>query len=274
MGENRTPGPMCEYTPWDAPVEDGTNVRAPSPPPGPACNAQVTTDWELEQALDELEAEGESFAFRFIDVAIIRQRYVQSVQAMAREILEKVHSGEMTSKAGAELAHGLRNEIMDNLRRESMDLGRSMAEKLKAVGKTLEEILQKIARKKFGKDFTLLTEAERGEVYLECIASAGRPNPEVVKSAARYGKLGKGLFVLSLAIAVYNVATADDKWKAAGHESAGLGGGLLGGAAGGAAFGLICGPGAPVCVTIGIFVGGALGALGTDYAFEWAWRWK
>lgn len=274
MGEGRVPGPMCEYTPWDAPVEDGTNARVASPPPGPACNAEVTTDWELEQALDELEAEGQSFAFRFIDMAVIRQRYVQSVQEMCRDILGKVRSGELTSKAGAELAHGLRNEIMDDLRRQSMDVGRSMAEKLKAVGKTFEEILQKVSKKKFGKDFTLLTEVERGEVYLECVASAGRPNADVIKSAARYGKIGKGLFVLSLAIAVYNVATADDKLKAAGHESAGLGGGLLGGAAGGAAAGLICGPGAPVCVTIGVFVGGALGALGSDYAFEWAWRWK
>lgn len=37
------------------------------------------------------------------------------------------------------------------------------------------------------------------------------------------------------------------------------------GIAGGALAGLACGPGAPVCVAIGAFVGGALAAFGTDY---------
>jgi hypothetical protein len=41
--------------------------------------------------------------------------------------------------------------------------------------------------------------------------------------------------------------------------------------AGGAAAGLACGPGAPVCVAVGVFVGGALAALGADFAFEFAW---
>ena len=41
------------------------------------------------------------------------------------------------------------------------------------------------------------------------------------------------------------------------------------GALGGAAAGLVCGPGAPVCVTIGVFVGGALGAFGIDFGYTW-----
>ena len=48
-----------------------------------------------------------------------------------------------------------------------------------------------------------------------------------------------------------------------------LGGGFAGGAAGGAIAGLACGPGAPICVTLGVFVGGALGALGADVSFGW-----
>jgi len=46
----------------------------------------------------------------------------------------------------------------------------------------------------------------------------------------------------------------------------------LAGAAGGAAAGLICGPGAPACVTVGAFVGGTLGALGMDLTFDWITR--
>ncbi len=45
-------------------------------------------------------------------------------------------------------------------------------------------------------------------------------------------------------------------------DNAASGGGIVGGFAGGAVAGLACGPGAPVCVTIGAFAGGALAAFG------------
>ena len=48
-----------------------------------------------------------------------------------------------------------------------------------------------------------------------------------------------------------------------------LGGGFAGGAAGGAIARLACGPRAPICVTVGVFVGGALGALGADVSLGW-----
>jgi len=41
--------------------------------------------------------------------------------------------------------------------------------------------------------------------------------------------------------------------------------------AGGAAAGMICGPGAPVCVTIGVFVGGVAAVLGADFTFDKFW---
>jgi hypothetical protein len=77
--------------------------------------------------------------------------------------------------------------------------------------------------------------------------------------------------VFSTAIAVYNVATADDMGRQVVKEGATAGAGILGGMAGGAAAGLVCGPGAPVCVAVGIFAGGALAAFGADRLFEWAW---
>lgn len=79
---------------------------------------------------------------------------------------------------------------------------------------------------------------------------------------------GRGLVVLSLAIAVYNIATAQDHWAAARREGAIFGGGIVGGAVGGAVAGLACGPAAPVCVTLFIFIGGTLGAFGVSMAFD------
>jgi hypothetical protein len=78
-------------------------------------------------------------------------------------------------------------------------------------------------------------------------------------------RAGRGLIVLSIGVSVYTVATADDPVDAAGRELAVTGGGVGGGIAGGALAGLACGPGMPVCVTVGAFVGGALAAFGVDY---------
>lgn len=75
--------------------------------------------------------------------------------------------------------------------------------------------------------------------------------------------------VVTVAFAVYNVATAEDTGQAIAREGVGLGAGLVGSMAGGAAAGLACGPGAPVCVAVGVFVGGALFALGADLTFDW-----
>ena len=75
---------------------------------------------------------------------------------------------------------------------------------------------------------------------------------------------GRSLVFLSIAISVYTVATADNKFDAAGKEIVITGAGIAGGIAGGALAGLACGPGAPVCVTVGAFVGGALAAFGVS----------
>ena len=78
---------------------------------------------------------------------------------------------------------------------------------------------------------------------------------------------GRGLIVISIALSVYTVATADDKLNAASREATITGAGIGGGLAGGAIAGLVCGPGAPVCVTVGAFVGGALAAFGVSIAW-------
>lgn len=73
-------------------------------------------------------------------------------------------------------------------------------------------------------------------------------------------RIGRGLVILSIAISIYEIYTADDKVSETGRQIAITGAGIAGAAASGAMAGLICGPGAPVCVLIGGFVGGALAA--------------
>jgi hypothetical protein len=80
----------------------------------------------------------------------------------------------------------------------------------------------------------------------------------------RLSRAGRGLLVVSVGLSAYEIATADDKLKVAGRELTVTGAGIGGGIAGGALAGLACGPGAPVCVTVGAFVGGAVAAFGVD----------
>jgi hypothetical protein len=87
-------------------------------------------------------------------------------------------------------------------------------------------------------------------------------------SVVRCLRYARALGVATAGVAIYNVVQAEDKPKAIVKEGAILGTGFASGAVGGAAAGLLCGPGAPVCVTIGVFIGGALGVIGADYAIE------
>lgn len=144
-----------------------------------------------------------------------------------------------------------------------------MAIKLKKTGLTFTELTEKYAQNKFRTSFKNLSVVNQNQVYLEIINSSGRPRPSMNAAASRYSKLGRGLLVVTVGIAIYNITVAEDKVRATAREGVILGGGFAGGAAGGAAAGLACGPGAPLCVTVGVFIGGALGALGSDFTFGW-----
>lgn len=75
-------------------------------------------------------------------------------------------------------------------------------------------------------------------------------------------RAAKGFIVLSIGVSVYEIYTADNKASetGTGRQVAINGAGIAGGWAGDAIAGLMCGPGAPVCVLLGGFVGGALAA--------------
>ena len=78
---------------------------------------------------------------------------------------------------------------------------------------------------------------------------------------------GRGALFLSVALSVYHVAASTNKTAAFQKELALNGASIAGGIVGGAVAGLACGPAAPVCVTVGAFVGGALAAFGASYSW-------
>ena len=198
--------------------------------------------------------------------AQVRSSYQVNIKAMVADLRLRVSKGQLTWKAAAAEAQEARNAIMGVLRSGSTPLGRAAAEALKSEGRTLNQLIAQYTIKLHGPKaiFEALSEAEKSAVYAEIVTAAARSNPRVniyMRSASR---LGRGLILLSVAVSVYNVASADDTVDAIKREGAVTTAGIAGGMAGGALAGLACGPGAPVCVTIGVFVGGAAAALGVD----------
>ncbi len=229
----------------------------------------MTDDQTLfDHAVAALQGEVANAAFIMTNDPLLRQQYQRMTAAITRELQQKVAAHQLTWAQAARQAHALRNDALDVIRLRSTPVGRAMAEQIKSKGKTLNELIARYTLDRYGPDarFDALSAAQKNQVYGEVVKAAGRPDKKFSAKALRWLRYGRGLIVLSLAVSVYNVVTSDTPVETAGHEGAIIGAGIGGGIAGGALAGLACGPGAPACVTIGAFVGGALAAFGVDWA--------
>lgn len=243
-----------------------TELRQPTVVPKNAAPAVR----DFYRAIDLFQTEAVNFGFRLEKMAEVRPDYLKTVKFASDEFVELVKSGKISYEEGALRASRLRNVLFEISRRKDYDLGRSIAEYYKPAAKPFEWFLEKYAQKRFSLSFSSLTsQAQKDAVFLDVVVAAGRDNKGISGAVPYLGKFGKVCLVASLAISVYTVATAEDKVNAAGREGTSLLGGIAGGAAGGAVAGLICGPGAPVCSAIGIFVGGALGAFAATGGYDW-----
>lgn len=229
-------------------------------------------DPKLQLTLDALRTEFTNFAQRFIQDKDVRAEYMAKAEQASKEILDAVKNGESTAAEGAAQANAMRNGLLDAGRLKSSDVGRAVAESEKASGLTMDELLAKYSRELFQKEFSSLGTAEQDAVFLKIIAKAGQPNAKWNRIAMQLGEAGKGLIVISIALSVYSVATSDRPEREAAKQGVGIGVGFLGSLAGGAAAGLVCGPGAPICVGVGAFVGGLVFVVSSDFAFDEIWE--
>lgn len=229
--------------------------------------AQENDQQLFESSIRALEAQIANIGLHLTIDASTRQAYARQVHAMSSELRMMAKTGRITWSQAAEQASESRNLIMEVIRARSTPVGLAIAQKLKQQGRTLNEIVALKSKKLYGATalFNKLTAQQQNKVYLEVVKSAGKSRPEVTSAMEKLSHVGRGLILLSVALSVYTVATADNRYDAAGKEIAITGAGVGGGIAGGAIAGLACGPGAPVCVTVGAFVGGALAAFGVGF---------
>jgi len=216
----------------------------------------------FERAINALQGDVAAAAARLSVDPRLRLEYSKLIKEMASDLRAKANAGVITWEKAAQEAQTTRNLIMDMVRSRSTPLGRAMAERIKSEGKTLNELIAKKAKSLFGPqvNFNNLSEVQKNQIYASIVESAGKSNPQVNMKMMQLSRIGRGLVVLSIAISIYEIYTADDKVSETGRQIAITGAGIAGAAASGAMAGLICGPGAPVCVLIGGFVGGALAA--------------
>ena len=221
----------------------------------------------FERAIRALETEIANIGAHATIDGQARQAYARQIKRMADELRTEARSGRISWKQAAEQAEEARNLIMDIIRGRSTPVGRALAQQIKSEGKTLNELVGRKTQQLFGRGATFqsLTHSQQQAVYGAIVESAGKSNPKVSATMQRLSNAGKGLIVLSLGLSIYRIAVAEDKVDAAAQEAAITGAGIGGGMAGGAIAGLACGPGAPVCVGVGAFVGGALAAFGVSY---------
>jgi len=204
--------------------------------------------------------------------AALRADYVAKARASAAEIVAQVERGALTPRQAAERANALRNAAMESMRSRTSGLGRSIARWLKEEGATLSQLEDRYARRLFGRPFGALDAATRDRVWLRITERAGATNPKVNFAMRWAPRAGRVFLAASVAIAFYQVATADDPGEEARRQGGALGGGVWGGMAALAATGLVCGPGAPVCSGILIFVGGVVGALTGEALLTNLWK--
>lgn len=198
-----------------------------------------------------------------------RLQYDTRIRQMAEELTQRARRGEITWNDAAAEASTLRNTTLDLIRRRSTPVGKAFAQSIKPSGIDINTMIARKTMQLFGEgaQFGKLTAQQQNEVYAAIVKSAGKSNAVITSRMRIISRAGRGLLVLSVGIAVYDVATSKTPGKTAVREGSGLAAGIAGGMAGGALAGLACGPGAPVCVTVGAFVGGALAAFGVDYYF-------
>lgn len=225
---------------------------------------------QFQSAINVLQGDIAAASARLSIDPKLRLEYSRLIKKLADDLTAKANIGLITWEQAAKEAHETRNLIMDMIHTKSTPLGRAMAEQLKLTGKSLNELVAKKTLQIFGPkaNFNSISISQQEQVYAAIVESAGKSNHQVNLKMMRLSYAAKGLVILSIAISVYEIYEADDKFSEAGRQLAINGAGIGGAAVGGALAGLACGPGAPVCVLIGGFAGAALAA----WQMGWIWR--
>ncbi len=231
----------------------------------------LESDQKLASAIALMESQALIFGLKFIPDSKYRSEYIQKTRDASREIKTLVKTGKLSPHEGAVRASEIRNTIMDVTREKLSNIGKAWSQNHKVNGKSLVELESQYALEKYGKNFDELSVQNKNSVWKEIVAAAGRQRPSANFKAKAVGVLGRGLVVLTVSLALYNIIIAEDKARASTKEGVILGASVGGMLAGGYVASLACGPGAFFCAAAWTFAVGAASAFGSEVTFNYAW---
>jgi hypothetical protein len=215
---------------------------------------------KLGDRLNDLEDSADEFSIVAIQDHAVRFVYKSKIHQLAESIFNSVKSGEMTAESGANHGEYLRNRILEAARQETTLLCRSLAEYVKEHGVKNYEVLERYARQDHGKYFSDLTSNQRHDVYLKVIASAEQTKTKFENWSAKTAFLARGVLAFALAHSTKFILESRTRTDALIDEATTTFSAILGVGAGKDAARLIAGPGAPIFVGAGIFLGSMVSA--------------
>lgn len=222
----------------------------------------------LNNALAALNQTGFNFADDVINDENVRIQYKSNIKRISLEVKKLVDKKEISVKDGANFAYEMRNNILYEHRKYTSTVGKAYAEKKKLVPKSFETLLDKYSQEEFKLDFKDLSSQQRNRAFYKLIESSGHDNTSVTTLNSKLKIAGKVCILITAALAVYQISTADNKYKEAIKQAVGFGGSVAGGAIAGLAVSPVCGPGAPVCafflVALGSIGGSMIASTFTD----------
>jgi hypothetical protein len=223
----------------------------------------------FERTVKSLEAQNTNVAAHLLIDTKARLIYTLEIKRMSATLRNDAQARRITWATAARRAQETRNLIMGIMRTRSTPVGRAFAEKMKLKGSSLNQLIALKTIELYGEhaNFLRLSSVKQNSVYASIVTSAGKSNANVTRAMASLKYAGRGVIFLAIALSTYEIATSTNKVAAFQQELARNGASVVGGIAGGALAGLACGPAAPICVTVGAFVGGALAAFGTSYVW-------
>ncbi|MDN4133775.1 hypothetical protein [Pantoea ananatis] len=117
---------------------------------------------QFDAAINKLQGDVSAAALLSIDPRL-RLEYSRRIKEMADDLRSRVNAGLLTWEQAAKEAQETRNLIMEMIWTRSTPLGRSMAERMKSSGKTLNELVAKKATSLFGPktNFASLSEVQK-----------------------------------------------------------------------------------------------------------------
>lgn len=227
----------------------------------------------FEKAMRQFQAAANGFAFTFINVAQVRQRYIKLIRGMSEKWMQQAKTGKLTWGTAAKLANAERNSILQESRKNSVAVAKAWAESKKPEGLSFEKAIGKAMGDKYnGKPFSQLNYSEMAEVFKEVIKSSGRDN--AVSKLLPLFKTGSiALPLLSASLSIVKVWMAENKVSTGLQEVVGSAGGLAGAEAA-AALGVGLLPvGSLAATTVLFIVGGVAGAIAFEAALDTSHEW-